>query len=168
MISIRPYLESDLEACRLLYRDLVLVHRDLYDDPTLGGEHSEMLFDHYLEKYGPFAVSMAVAEYDAQPVGFSALLVDGKQAEVEPLIVSPEYRYRGVGRALLEFIIEEAKKRGLSSISVKPVARNLEAMACFHSAGFRKLGQIEMVLEVGDMGIKWRPGISLHGRKYQY
>lgn len=38
MFSVRPYRPDDLEPCRALWAALVERHRQLYADPTIGGE----------------------------------------------------------------------------------------------------------------------------------
>jgi hypothetical protein len=37
-VPIREYRPEDLHACRDLYAQLVEHHREIYDDPTIGGE----------------------------------------------------------------------------------------------------------------------------------
>ena len=44
-VEIRPYGPSDLEACRDLYTQLVEHHREIYDDPSIGGDDPGAGFD---------------------------------------------------------------------------------------------------------------------------
>jgi GNAT superfamily N-acetyltransferase len=165
--AIRPYEDRDLDTCRELWRDLTQAHREIYDDPTIGGEDPGIYFDRHLAD--PRLVGLWVAECESAPAGLVGLLMKDGEAEIEPLVVARGYRFRGVGRALLEFIVEEARTRGARHLSVRPVARNTEAIRCFHSAGFRLLGHIEMFLElVPSTRATWKPGIAMHGRRFRY
>ena len=167
IIRIRPYESQDLECCRALWQDLTQWHREIYEDPTIGGDQPGRGFDEHLTKQALAGLWLAV--YDSTPAGLVGLLLDGREGIVEPVIVAPAYRFRGVGHALLRFITEEARRRRLQYLSVRPVARNLEAVACFHSAGFRTLGHIDMFQELGPAtGGPWKTGIAIHGRRFRY
>jgi N-acetylglutamate synthase-like GNAT family acetyltransferase len=97
------------------------------------------------------------------------LVVEDEQAEVEPIVVSANGRGRGVGRRLLERVIDEAKKLGISCLSVKPVARNEEAVAFFYEAGFRILGHIQLFMWLGSsFPGQWRRGPVLFGKQLDH
>lgn len=42
----------------------------------------------------------------------AGLVVEGREGELEPLVVAEGYRGRGIGRALTEVVIEAARARG--------------------------------------------------------
>lgn len=50
--KIRKYQETDREHCRALWRELAEWHREIYQDPTIGGEHPEDYFDKHLAEVG--------------------------------------------------------------------------------------------------------------------
>jgi len=50
-IEIREYQEKDRDACRRLWRELTVWHRDIYSDPTIGAEPG-LYFDEHLAKTG--------------------------------------------------------------------------------------------------------------------
>jgi GNAT superfamily N-acetyltransferase len=165
-LTIREYRPDDLEACRHLWRELTQRHRDIYGDSKIGGDDPGLLFDEYLENAtlaGPWVV-----EWDASVVALGGLLVEGADAEIEPVVVLTRCRGRGVGTRLIEFLIEEARRRGAHSLSVRPVARNAEAMACFRRAGFTTLGHVEMFQSLTGGNRKWKRGITLHGLDYDF
>jgi GNAT superfamily N-acetyltransferase len=142
-------------------------HRVIYEDPTIGGEDPGLEFDSHLSRVGPERVWVAVS--DENILGLVALIVEGEQAEVEPIVVSSDRRSRGVGGQLLERVIDEAKKLGISCLSVKPVARNLEAISFFYEAGFRILGHIQLFMWLGpSFPGQWKPGPRLFGKPFDY
>jgi ribosomal protein S18 acetylase RimI-like enzyme len=166
-ISIRPYLATDLEACRWLWVELTQTHRDLYGDANIGGDDPGKAFDQYLTHPGLAGLWVAMA--DGQVVGMAGLLVNGDEADVEPVIIGSNFRGKGFGRCLIDQAVKEAQRRGLHYLSVKPVARNIPAIAFFVEMGFDKIGQIELFQELTTpVSREWREGISLHGHRLQY
>ncbi len=163
---LRAYAPGDLEACRALWVELTQRHRDIYEDPALGGDDPGRQFDAYLARddlVGPW-----VLEVDGAVVGLTGLLVEGTEAEIEPVVVTAAHRSRGLGTRLLEHARAEAVARGMTHLSVRPVGRNAAAMACFHRAGFDILGRVELFTELRPgRGDRWKPGVTLHGLGYR-
>jgi len=52
-VEIRLYRESDLDPCRELWLELTLVHRNIYNDPTIGGDNPGVAFDKHVALAGP-------------------------------------------------------------------------------------------------------------------
>jgi N-acetylglutamate synthase-like GNAT family acetyltransferase len=166
-IEIRNYRPSDLDACRRLWAELTQAHREIYHDPTIGGADPGKWFDDHLEKLGSDRIWLA----DDQGVmcGMTGLELTDEQGVVEPLVVSPEYRFRGLGRLLVERVMEEASRLGLRYLSVRPVARNQAAISFFYHAGFNLLGQIELFMELGQVGrTEWKKSIAVHHHRFGY
>lgn len=77
-----------------------------------------------------------VAEIDGRLAGFAAL--DG--GELDALFVEPERWRRGIGAALIEASVHEARRRGLSLVTV---VANPAARAFYEKCGFRVEGEAE-------------------------
>ena len=163
-ILIREYEPGDLQACRLLWRELTERHRQIYSDDSIGGSDPGKYFDSHLAKAG--AERLIVAEVNSQVVGLAGLLQEGEEAELEPLVVSESLRSSGIGRKLVEAAVGEAKKLGVTSLSVRPVARNIDAIRFFRDCGFGNLGHVEMFMDFSER--KWVRGIQLHGIELSY
>ncbi len=95
---IRGYQSADLDDCRALWAEMTQRHRDIYDDPTIGGEDPGLEFDSHLARVGPDLIW--VAESDDGVVGFVSLIHEGEEAEIEPIIVRSEVRSAGIGHQL--------------------------------------------------------------------
>jgi ribosomal protein S18 acetylase RimI-like enzyme len=166
-ITIRQYDLSDLEGCRALWVELTQRHREIYNDPTIGGDSPGLYFDKHLAQTG--SKCLWVAEDRGKVVGFVGLMVDGQEAEVEPIVVGSAHRGGGIGHALLNRTVEEAKRLKVRYLSVKPVARNLEAISFYYDFGFRTLGEIEMFMDLGTPAPgTWKSGPKLFGHRFQY
>ncbi len=163
-LEIRNYKPCDLDACRSLYRELTDRHGELYNDPTIGGEHPEDYFNKHLKEVGKNRVWVAVV--DSKVVGFTSLILREENGEIEPIVVNKQYRSKGIGRSLIKTVIAEAKKLGIKGLSIQPVARNLRALKLFYKLGFTNLGQIEMFMDFSDK--KWQPGQTLFNLEFNY
>jgi hypothetical protein len=54
-------------------------------------------------------------------------------------------------------------------LSIKPVARNVEAIQHFHRAGFSLLAHIDMFLDLTEeSNQEWKNGITIHGHAFRY
>lgn len=166
-IIIREYQEGDLESCKLLWRELTQHHRDIYSDQSIGGDDPGIYFERYMQK--ATLAGLWIAEGDSIVIGMAGLLIDEGEAEIEPIVIHREFRSRGIGSLLLEKLKAEARKRSVEYLSIKPVARNVEAIQCFHRAGFSVLGHIDMFLDLSkedDQG--WKDGVTIHEHVFRY
>jgi len=59
---------------------------------------------------------------------------------IERLGVLPDYRHRGIGRKLLEYSIQEIKKRNCGKISIGIINENKELKEWYQTHGFQELG----------------------------
>ncbi|KYK37696.1 MAG: GNAT family N-acetyltransferase [Theionarchaea archaeon] len=164
-IKIRQYNPSDLEQCRTLWEELTQHHQKIYNDPSIGGDTPGLYFDEHLARIGPERIW--VAEYSGDLVGLIGLIVDGEEAEVEPVVVASDYRNNGIGRALLNHVIEEARTLGVRYLNVKPVARNVEALSFFYNQGFQILGHIQLFMDFKESDT-WKQGPDLFGCPFKY
>jgi len=163
-LTIRMYHERDREQCRSLWRELTDWHREIYQDPNIGGEHPEDHFDKHLAKVGPDKLWVAV--HDSRVVGLVGLIVEGNEAEIEPLIVSKAFRGKGIGKQLIETVVSEARKMGIRILSIKPVARNMKTIKFLYKQGFKNLGHIELFICFSDYA--WKPGPKIFGCKFNF
>jgi GNAT superfamily N-acetyltransferase len=163
--AIRKYQATDREQCRGLWRELTEWHREIYQDPSIGGEHPEDYFDKHLFKVGP--EQLWVAEQDTKVVGLVGLMSGlYDEVEIEPLIVSQAYRGKGVGKQLIQTVIAEARRRGLRSLNVSPVARNVGTIKFLYELGFKNLGFIQLFIDLTDH--KWKDGPEFFGCKFKF
>jgi len=93
-----------------------------------------------------------VAEVDAAVAGWLAIMSTSPRhcyrGVVEHSVyVDAEARGRGVGRALLERLVEEAPAHGIWTIQTSIMAANGASLALHTSVGFRTVGRRERIAE---------------------
>jgi len=164
---IRDFEASDHDVCRGLWAELTLWHRRIYDDPTIGGSDPGAYFDSYLKKHG--SNHIWVAETDGKVAGMAGLIPSNEGLELEPLIVSEDYRGRGIGRLLSEKVIQAARRQGAKMLNVRPVARNDPAIRFFHEQGFDTLGHIEMFIDLSPAARqRWKGKKRIAGKDFRF
>ena len=93
-----------------------------------------------------------VAEIDGRIVGELTLFIDGARGAFG-MLVAVEARGRGIGRALLDATIVDARRRGLTHIDLDVYTNNGAALALYRSAGFAPSGPA--VPEDRGDGLRW-------------
>jgi [ribosomal protein S18]-alanine N-acetyltransferase len=134
-VSVREYQPGDESACRALFEELLETHRALYPDGSVGGD------------FAPEG-RLFVAEEVGEVVGYAGLISHGDKAELEPIVVAKRHRGTGVGRALVERVVEEARDGGAVCVFACPTARNRDAIAFFHAVGLDGLGYVQVQLDL--------------------
>jgi ribosomal protein S18 acetylase RimI-like enzyme len=84
-----------------------------------------------------------IADVDGVPAGFALLIYDlpdeitlSEQAFIAYMAVEPAWQRRGIARALLATIEEQARKRGLPYLSLMVTEDNAAARALYEASGF--------------------------------
>jgi len=99
--------------------------------------------------------AVLVAALDGGVIGYAYVAVEsydymtlrGPAGLLHDIIVDPERRRHGVGRALLEAVLEYVRQRGLEQIVLSTAERNEAAQRFFDSVGFRRT-MVEMTREL--------------------
>jgi ribosomal-protein-alanine N-acetyltransferase len=90
---------------------------------------------------GLFGVFGYLAVDPAEPAGFILARDLGGEAEILTLGVLPALRRHGAARALLDRVLDEARRRGLGSVVLEVAADNDAARRLYAAAGFLRVGQ---------------------------
>ena len=65
--------------------------------------------------------------------------IDKQRIYVSHLLVKREYRRRGIGKTLVDFIVREAEKMGYSELSIGVDLDNYPALKLYFEAGFNRI-----------------------------
>jgi len=101
--------------------------------------------------------AVLVADTDGDVIGYAYAAIEGYDymalrgpaGVLHDIIVAPEHRGRGVGRLLLDAMLEFFRSRGVPRVVLSTAERNEAAQRLFASAGFRRT-MIEMTRELDD------------------
>jgi len=166
-MRIRIYSKNDFGACRSLWVELTQHHRDIYGDPTIGGDDPGAGLEEYLAN--PARRDTWVAELDGDVVGMTGLIVHGDEADIEPVVVAAKHRSQGIGTSLVQYAVKEAEEAGVRFLSVQPVARNADALSFFVRCGFGIVGHIDLFQDLKpSLGREWKPGFVVHGKMLRH
>ncbi len=121
---IRKYLPKDRKKIKHLYRDA------LFLEPT---------FSCYLDNhYKPF-----VYEEDGKIIGVIMLQEDYLMIDVFNLYVDIDHRRKGIGRILLNFAEEYARKKKLHGVKLETGKDNKGAQSFYLKCGYQKVGEVK-------------------------
>ena len=81
-----------------------------------------------------------VAMIGDEIVGYAGLAAAGDQADVQTIAVRAEHRRRGIGRALLTELLDEAARRGAERVFLEVRADNPPAQTMYERFGFERIG----------------------------
>lgn len=155
-VLIRPAAPADLEAIGRLGALLVRTHHDF--DPlrfiaaTPRTEHSYSSFlGSQLDRPN---IIILVAERDGEVVGYTYAGIEGNDYMVlrgpagvlYDIVIDTAQRGQGLGRVLLDAILEALEAKGAPRVVLSTAERNESAQRLFARAGFRRT-MIEMTRE---------------------
>jgi putative acetyltransferase len=92
-------------------------------------------------EYAPPGGRLGLALIDDEPAGCAALRrFDGTRCEAKRLYVRPKFRGRGLGRALLDWVIAEARGAGYSELLGDTMPVMAAALEIYLRMGFERTG----------------------------
>jgi GNAT superfamily N-acetyltransferase len=90
--------------------------------------------------YGAAGGALLLAVHDDEPAGTIALRrLDAAAGEVKRLYLRPKYRGQGLGRRLLEAVMERAVAIGYERLYADTLPQMLEAVSLYERAGFERI-----------------------------
>lgn len=145
MLIIRPATLEDLDAITEIYNDAILDTVATFDTEPKTIEEQKVWFANHVPKY-----PVLVAEQDGLVVGWASL---GKWSEKlaysgtteGSLYVKKEYRGQGIGKRLLEEIIQEGQKAGFHTVVARIAEGGEASVHLCESVGFEHVGIMKEV-----------------------
>jgi ribosomal-protein-alanine N-acetyltransferase len=102
-----------------------------------------------------------IAVNGATPEGFALGRVQAFEAEILTLAVLPEARRKGLGWALLDGLLTEAKRCGALEVFLEVAANNAPAKALYARAGAAEVGRRPRYYADGTDALVLRIGLDL-------
>jgi ribosomal protein S18 acetylase RimI-like enzyme len=145
-IHIRPFAPADQIAARALVLEGLREHWG-WLDPSLNPD-----LDNIVANYITSGHVFLIAEIGPVLAGAGALKITGDVGQIVRVSVSPPYRRRGVGRALIAALLVTARARGLTRVWMETNDDWRDAIGLYQRCGFeeynRRAGCIFMELDL--------------------
>ncbi|TKV29997.1 ribosomal-protein-alanine N-acetyltransferase [Arthrobacter sp. NamB2] len=93
----------------------------------------------YTEFFQPDTRRYIVVEVDGEAVGYAGLMVVDTTADIQTIGVLPRFEGRGIGRAMLAELLDEARRRGADNVMLEVRADNPRAQVLYTRFGFEKI-----------------------------
>lgn len=81
-----------------------------------------------------------VAKNDEKIVGFAGVIILPDDVEITNIVTKKQERKKGIGKELLDKLIEIAKQAGKDNISLEVNVKNIVAISLYKKAGFKEVG----------------------------
>lgn len=82
-----------------------------------------------------------VALHNEKVVGYAGIWLFLEEAHVTTIAVHPDFRGRGLGRLLMDVLIDYARARGAETMMLEVRPSNYVALSLYKSLGFRQIGR---------------------------
>ncbi|MBE5927491.1 MAG: ribosomal-protein-alanine N-acetyltransferase [Lachnospiraceae bacterium] len=99
-----------------------------------------------------------VATIDNKVVGYGGMLIVMDEGDITNIVVDEAYRNLGIGKKIVEFLIEEGDKKGCNSYTLEVRVSNEPAIRLYNKLGFENAGVRPKFYEkpVEDAYIMWK------------
>jgi tRNA threonylcarbamoyl adenosine modification protein TsaD/ribosomal-protein-alanine acetyltransferase len=124
---LRPMRDADLPR-------IVAIERACFPTPWTQG----MFLDELVQGESRYWV---VADSPWGLLGYGGLMEADDEGHVMNLAVRPDARGRGLGTAMLSWLVEHARERGLRRLTLEVRPSNAEAIELYRRAGFHEVGR---------------------------
>jgi putative acetyltransferase len=138
--------DIELEQVRYLKRSYLAWQRHTYKDrlDLVEKYFDPKAFETELAslpgKFSPPAGRLLLARYEGIPAGTVALRDLGNQiCEMKSMFVESQHLGKGIGRALAEAILQEARIIGYTKMRLDTGPRQIAAQSLYHSLGFQEI-----------------------------
>jgi ribosomal protein S18 acetylase RimI-like enzyme len=128
------------DVCLLMCANSAPSDRNVY--PVLATREGALLLIRSVmkDKHGKFLRELSlVAKADEKTVGFliSTLLLDGSVLVLD-IAVDSEYRRRGIGSAMMRWLVSECAAKDKDQVVLAVTAQNLDAIRLYDHLGFKQ------------------------------
>lgn len=117
----------------------------LADAPAMAAMSRDLIEAGLPWRYTPPRMAMMIRERETMALvasegtllhGFAVMHFGDEQAHLVLLCVQPTQRHRGIGRGLLQWLIDSARVAGITAIELELRADNASALAFYRRLGF--------------------------------
>lgn len=143
MILVRELTREDVEA-------VSKIEAETFSMPWSPEDFLEMVEADYAYYF--------VAEAEGEIAGCCGIRNIAGEGEITNVVVAAKYRRKGIGRSMMEYMLERAKEVGIGDCTLEVRISNQPAIALYESLGFKGEGVRPKFYEkpVEDALIMWK------------
>lgn len=145
-VVVRKAGPEDVDRVVALNRFVQRIHADARPDVFRRPDDMPGIVDHYRALLREGAKTILLAEVEGGAVGYVVFEIQRRPSTpfthaldrlyVDQLSVDPSFRRRGVASALMERVVDEARRIGIDVVALDTWNFNEEAQRFFHRVGF--------------------------------
>jgi ribosomal-protein-alanine N-acetyltransferase len=155
--ALRQMTVDDLPAVMAIER--AVFPSDAWSEGMMRGE----LADQPRSRHYLVAVEEAANGQGGEITGYAGIAAAADQADVQTIVVRPDRRRLGVGRALLAALLAEAARRGAREIFLEVRTDNMPAQVMYERFGFHRIGLRRHYYEDGTDAYTMKRRLPLTG-----
>jgi phosphinothricin acetyltransferase len=142
-VQVRKAREDDLDTIQRIYNDEILTGVATWDEEPWSMERRQAWF----KEHGDLT-PVLVAEEGGKVAGFAYLTLMSQKrgyrfAREDTIYIDPAFQGRGIGKVLLEALLDEARRIGVRLVFASIEATNMTSIALHERFGFRVVGTLE-------------------------
>ena len=84
---------------------------------------------------------LALVDEKKEIVGFGGVAFNGVDADIQTMVIKPEYQKKGYGKQLLDALLEKVKEHKSNRVFLKVVADNKPAISLYLSRKFEQIAK---------------------------
>ena len=145
-MTVREWVDSDVDAgvrllpARAMRRGLQVVHEERF--AAAGTKQRNNLIGAVIERLNDPRMDAFVAVVEDKPAGYGALFQIGDVGRICDVYITPEFRRRGVGRALVGQMLRLARRLCLRAVCAPVESYNAAGLALYGSSGLVPDGSV--------------------------
>lgn len=125
MLLIREMKAADVEAASR-------IESEAFSMPWSARDFLEMVEVDYAYYY--------VAELDGELAGCCGIRNIAGEGEITNVVITARHRKKGIGRKMMEYMLERAKENGMGDLTLEVRVSNRPAISLYESLGFKGEG----------------------------
>ncbi len=132
LVAVKELIYEFIDWLGERYPDMGQLIEDYFSNQGFEEEMANLL-----TVFGPPGGACLLAFVDDEPVGILMMKPHGEtEVEMNRMFVRKSARGHGVGRALAERLLQEARRIGYETMILSALDRHFEALPLYHSLGF--------------------------------
>jgi ribosomal-protein-alanine N-acetyltransferase len=84
---------------------------------------------------------LALVDEKKEIVGFGGVAFNGVDADIQTMVIKPEYQKKGYGKKLLDALLEKIKENKVNRVFLEVVADNKPAISLYLSRKFEQIAK---------------------------